>query len=209
MEPPVTPLPPEPPADARRSAQVALAAGLAVLVGLLAVRGYGHGLRTRPTEPAAVAGGFDPNRADVAELEQVPGFGPATARAIVADRLANGPYRDADDLDRVPGVGPAAVGKVRPYLTVRGQSPPDDPPLPARPPPAATSAAVGKVRPGDPPINVNTASEAELQRLPGVGPVTAANIVAGRPFRTVQELDRVPKIGPKTLDKLRPFVVVR
>jgi competence protein ComEA len=68
--------------------------------------------------------------------------------------------------------------------------------------------AVRKLQPGDPPIDVNAASAEELQRLPGVGPVTAGAIVAARPFRSVAELDRVRGIGPKTLDRLRPFVVV-
>jgi competence protein ComEA len=49
-------------------------------------------------------------------------------------------------------------------------------------------------------------------RIPGVGPVTAQNIVAARaerPFSSVADLDRVKGIGPKTLEKLRPFVVVK
>ena len=83
---------------------------------------------------------------------------------------------------------------------VRAQAPKDEPK--ARPP-----ADRNKLQPGDPPIDVNAASADELQRIPHVGPVTAAAIVAGRPFRTVDELDRVRGIGPKTLAKLRPFVV--
>jgi competence protein ComEA len=42
--------------------------------------------------------------------------------------------------------------------------------------------------------------------------VTAQNILAARavaPFQTVNDLDKVKGIGPKTLDKLRPFVVVK
>jgi competence protein ComEA len=57
-------------------------------------------------------------------------------------------------------------------------------------------------------VNVNTASADELMRLPGVGAVTANAIVAGRPYRSAAELDRVRGIGPKTLEKLRPFVAV-
>lgn len=37
-------------------------------------------------------------------------------------------------------------------------------------------------------INVNTASEAELDKLPSVGPVTAQKIVASRPYSTLEEL---------------------
>lgn len=60
-------------------------------------------------------------------------------------------------------------------------------------------------------LNLNQASEVELQELPGVGPVTAREIVQWReqngPFSTVDALDDIPGIGAKTLEKLRPFLV--
>jgi competence protein ComEA len=36
--------------------------------------------------------------------------------------------------------------------------------------------------------------------------VLAGRIIAGRPFRTVEDLDRVPGIGPKRLEKIRSLV---
>jgi competence protein ComEA len=62
------------------------------------------------------------------------------------------------------------------------------------------------LQPGDPPIDINAASLDEVMRLPGIGRVTAQAIVAGRPYRSLADLDRVKGIGPKTLEKLRPFV---
>lgn len=58
-------------------------------------------------------------------------------------------------------------------------------------------------------ININTASLASLETLPGIGPVKAAAIIAERPFGTVEELERVPGIGPKTLEAIAPLVKVR
>jgi len=61
-------------------------------------------------------------------------------------------------------------------------------------------------------INVNTASVKELDRLPGIGPSKARAIVQHRSengaFRTVNELRKVHGIGPKILEKIRPYVHV-
>lgn len=55
-------------------------------------------------------------------------------------------------------------------------------------------------------VNVNTATQEQLEVLPGVGPGLAPRIIAARPFAKVDELVRVTGIGPRSLDGLRPFV---
>lgn len=61
-------------------------------------------------------------------------------------------------------------------------------------------------------INLNTATAAQLDALPGVGPVTAEKIIAWRTehgrFTRVEELQEVPGIGPKTYAELAPHVTV-
>lgn len=61
-------------------------------------------------------------------------------------------------------------------------------------------------------ININTASQSELELLPSVGPAIAKRIIEHRekhgPFRTAQELDNVKGIGEKTLAKLLPLITV-
>lgn len=60
-------------------------------------------------------------------------------------------------------------------------------------------------------IDVNTASEHELTMLHGIGPVTAAAIVAHReangPFRTLEDLQAVHGIGPATVETIRPHAM--
>jgi len=84
-------------------------------------------------------------------------------------------------------------------------------------------SAVGWQTPARPPlrpaqlqlrINPNDAALAELQLLPRIGPALAANIVAYREsvanppaFRRAEDLDRVRRIGPVTVELLRPFLV--
>lgn len=55
----------------------------------------------------------DVNRASAVELESLPGIGPATAAAIIAERDSGGPFIDVDALQRVPGIGPAKLELLR------------------------------------------------------------------------------------------------
>lgn len=55
-------------------------------------------------------------------------------------------------------------------------------------------------------INLNSASASELETLPGIGPSKAAAIIANRPYDSVDDLERVPGIGTKTIDQFRDLV---
>jgi competence ComEA-like helix-hairpin-helix protein len=62
------------------------------------------------------------------------------------------------------------------------------------------------------PLNLNSATAEQLELLPGVGPAMAAKIIAARKekggFKSVEELDEIPGIGEKKMEKLRPLVTV-
>ena len=61
-------------------------------------------------------------------------------------------------------------------------------------------------------ININTASQADLENLPGIGPVKAKTIIAYREsngfFRSIEDVQKVPGIGPKTFENLRSLITV-
>ena len=201
MTPPPTPVPvpPAPPLQAPRAGERVLA-GLAVIVGtILVLAAYSPRFTARPLDHRpgeAFAYRIDLNRADRSELMQVPGIGPGRADAIIAQRNAAGEFGTPNDLDRVKGIGPKLLEQVKPHVIANGT-------------PATKPTATGKLKPGDPPLDINAVSESELQRLPGIGPALAKRIVEARPFTSVNDLDRVKGIGTVTLEKLRPFVMVK
>ena len=58
------------------------------------------------------------NTADVYDLQRLPGIGEKRARAIVAYREANGPFRTVDELDNVEGIGEGILSGLREYASV-------------------------------------------------------------------------------------------
>jgi competence protein ComEA len=59
--------------------------------------------------------------------------------------------------------------------------------------------------------DINTASSEKLQTLPGIGPKLSGAIIEYRgrhPFRTIEDIQNVPRIGPKTFEKLKDLITV-
>lgn len=155
------------------------------------------------------------NSAPMAEIMQLPGVGPKLAQSIVDYRDENGDFQNWDELTNVPGIGPKTVRRLKQWVTVKGNDAPiniaavpakngNANPLPQAPPQGK------KLAPGQT-ININTASAAELQLLPRIGPTLSQRIIAERevePFVRVDDLQRVHGIGAKTVENLRPLITV-
>jgi len=147
---------------------------------------------------------LDPDRATVSELLRLPKVGPALARAIVADREARGPFRDIRGFDRVPGIGPRLLETLTPHLTF-AVMPRDD----------GVATGAGACQPGRAGcrLDLNAATAAELEALPGIGAALAGRIVSYREshgaFADIGGLRGVPGIGPGLLARLTPLLTVR
>jgi competence protein ComEA len=194
-----------------RCAQVTTCVLLSLGIGFLLGKWHGDGPRPAAAESALArtdSPRLDLNRATGAELRLLPGLGDTLARRVEEHRRAHGPFRSVDDLRKVGGIGPVTLERLRPWLFVDT--------TPAAPGPvvavAATPARGKKQAALAEPIDVNQADRAELQKLPGIGPKMSQRIADERllrgPFRTVDDLRRVSGIGPKTLERLRPYVTV-
>lgn len=127
---------------------------------------------------------------------------PSGARAVDAVAAAGGMTPDADPAE-VNLAAPLADGQ-----QVVVPRPGEAVPVAPVGAPAAGGSSAGPAAP----LDVNTASAAELDALPGIGPVLAGRIVETRdahgPFAAVDELVEVPGIGDAVLERLRPLVRV-
>jgi competence ComEA-like helix-hairpin-helix protein len=157
---------------------------------------------------------IDVDRATAQELARLPRVGLALAKTIVADREAKGPFGGLAGLDRVPGIGQGLLAAIGPHLSFSHSA------LEPSESPGAARSALGlspvQDHPGPTaatPLDLNSATEAELVRLPGIGPSRARDIVAYRErhgsFSRVADLDRIPGIGPAALAKLSTLVRVQ
>lgn len=57
-------------------------------------------------------------------------------------------------------------------------------------------------------ININSASENDLDQLPGVGPVTAKKIITGRPYQSVEELLTRKILSRSVFEKVKLYIIV-
>lgn len=96
-------------------------AALRALLATALVLGGGIAAQAADDPPPRL-GVVNINTATVAELELLPGIGPAKARAILEARREKGGFESVDELEEVKGIGPSALERLRPFATVSGKT---------------------------------------------------------------------------------------
>lgn len=170
----------------------------------------------RPGAPAPI----DPNMASAAELQRLPGVGAAMAQRIIEER-ERGAFTSVADLQRVRGIGPAAAARLAGHVTLpadlegsaAGSVGTIGGGAPGRAPGPAPSSQPRADAASPAPVDLNRATAAELQAVPGVGPALAARLAARRDslggFRDWSQVDATRGVGPALLARLMERTVLR
>jgi competence protein ComEA len=189
----------------------ALGVGALALVFALGQSGDGSVFGPSVSNAAFGSGAPDPTGGqvvvDVAGAVVRPGVYHLAIGSRVADAIAAaggfGPRVDADAV----GVGLNLAAPLKDGQQVRVPSRDDSGPSPGS---GGTSRSGGSGG-GSKLVDLNSATAAELDALPGIGPVTAGKIVAARtqaPFKTVDELRSRGLVGQKTFDQIKALLTV-
>jgi competence protein ComEA len=174
----------------------------------------------------------DVNSADLQLLETLPGVGPVLAQRILEQR----PYKDLADLEKVKGLGPSKIEGLKSVVTFgpalntnrmnSAISAGTSPGVPATKAPSQKAAgsvqeqptghgtstnAPGKLEKGEK-ININRATAADLERLPGIGPAKAKAILDYRTrngeFKTIEDVQKVNGIKAGAFARIRHVIKV-
>lgn len=120
--------------------------------------------------------------------------------SIVKDAIeAAGGATSKADLDRINLALSVADGQ-HIYVPKQGEESP-----PIGPPTEPSSTTSVKIRSK---ININTASQSEIETLPGIGPSKAQGIIENRPYDSIEEIQKVPGIGEGTFKKIKDLITV-
>ena len=164
----------------------------------------------RPLRPGET---IDLNTASADEIARLPRIGMSLAKRIVQDRTIRGAFRGLEELDRVPGVGPALLDRLSEWVAFSGSPVASVTSEIAANPGISGGYGSRGATPAEGPVDLNSASVADLEALPGIGKARARAILAYRrshgSFAVVSDLGRVPGFGRSLVARLEPLLTVK
>ncbi len=153
-------------------------------------------------DKAAKSDKIELNTATEEQLQGVPGIGPAYAKKIIAAR----PYDSVSELSK-SGIPASRLEKIAPLVSVKAKTGVAAERSATKTKPAKTIPSEKKAEKPAVLVDLNTATEEQLQELPGIGEAYAKKLVAGRPYTSVKNLSKTG-IPAATLAKITPLVRV-
>jgi competence protein ComEA len=189
------------------------AVGLALVAAVIAIGGM-HGDRVISGPGLAVVGGGspDPDAGGDALVIDVSGavLKPGVYRLVPGSRIGDavraaggyGPRVDAERAASTLNLAASLTDGEQVHVPSRDDVPGGS---------GGVASGDGGGHDGGALIDLNKASQSELESLPGIGPVTATKIIAARdeaPFRSVDELRERGLVGEKTFDSIRALITV-
>lgn len=132
------------------------------------------------------------NTASQKELAAVKGIRRHLAKKIIANR----PYKSLEELKKA-GLSPKKIETLKSSLTV-----------------GAATATAEKKKGADANqekgqrVNLNTATQKELEKIPGIGPRKAKAIIKGRPYKKPEDIMKVRGIRKKAYNKIKDMITV-
>ena len=148
------------------------------------------------------SGRVNVNTASASELESLPGIGPSIAKRIIDYRSQHGNFSRPEDLINVRGIGKAKLAQILPHVTAINTG-------------GSYSAGTRVTQPQSASglIDINRATQKELERLTGVGPATAKRIIEYRNqhgrFTKPEDLLNIRGIGSAKLSGMRDQILIR
>lgn len=157
----------------------------------------------KSSQPAS-ANKVDLNSASEKELEALPGVGAGIAKKIIAGR----PYASVGDLQKA-GLSAKKIEQITPLVSAGGSAPSaNSSDATAKPISSGKSKSKDSAGSGaGPKVDLNSASQSDLEALPGVGAATAKKIIANRPYSSMDDLSKTG-ISKSKIDKLSGLVSV-